>query len=49
MGNITEKDKLFINQAIDLATENVRNGGGPFGAVIVSAGYKKRLCQVGPF
>ena len=38
MGNITEKDKLFINQAIDLATENVRNGGGPFGAVIVKDG-----------
>ena len=32
---ITEKDKAFMQQAIDLSIENVRNGGGPFGAVIV--------------
>lgn len=28
----------FMQRAIDLATENVRNGGGPFGAVIVHDG-----------
>ncbi len=27
--------RLFLQQAIDLASENVFNGGGPFGAVIV--------------
>ena len=30
-----EKDKKFMQQAIDLSIENVKNGGGPFGAVIV--------------
>ena len=38
MNNITEQDKTFIRQAIGLATENVRNGGGPFGAVICRDG-----------
>ena len=28
----------FMRQAIDLAVENVKNGGGPFGAVIVKDG-----------
>jgi tRNA(Arg) A34 adenosine deaminase TadA len=28
----------FMQEAVDLATENVRNGGGPFGAVIVKDG-----------
>ena len=28
----------LMQRAIDLATENVRNGGGPFGAVIVRDG-----------
>lgn len=28
----------FMQRAIDLATENVRQGGGPFGAVIVRNG-----------
>jgi guanine deaminase len=30
--------KAFIQQAIQLALENVQNGGGPFGAVIVKEG-----------
>jgi len=32
---MTQKDKEFMQKAIDLSIENVRNGGGPFGAVIV--------------
>lgn len=28
----------FIEQAVDLATQNVHSGGGPFGAVIVQNG-----------
>jgi tRNA(Arg) A34 adenosine deaminase TadA len=28
----------FMRQAIDLAVENIKNGGGPFGAVIVKDG-----------
>lgn len=32
---MTPKDKQFMQQAIDLSIENVANGGGPFGAVIV--------------
>ena len=35
---ITEKDQQFMQQAIDLSVENVKNGGGPFGAVIVKDG-----------
>ena len=35
---MTEQDKRFIQMAIDLATENVRNGGGPFGAIVVKDG-----------
>jgi guanine deaminase len=27
----------YLDKAIDLATENVRNGGGPFGAIVVTA------------
>lgn len=38
MNEISEKDRIFIGQAIDLATENVKNGGGPFGAVICKGG-----------
>ena len=30
--------KAFMRQAIELAVENVKNGGGPFGAVIVKDG-----------
>ena len=36
--NITEQDKTFMREAIRLADESVRNGGGPFGAVIVKDG-----------
>ncbi len=35
---ITEKDKEFMREAIRLADESVRRGGGPFGAVIVKDG-----------
>lgn len=33
-----DADRKFMRQAIDLSVENVRNGGGPFGAVIVRNG-----------
>lgn len=33
----SSEDK-FMRLAIDLATENIKNGGGPFGAVIVKDG-----------
>ena len=35
---MTRKDKEFMQQAIDLSIEHVKNGGGPFGAVIVENG-----------
>lgn len=35
---ITTQDKAFMREAIRLADESVRNGGGPFGAVIVKDG-----------
>lgn len=35
---INEKDKQFMKTAIELSIENVKNGGGPFGAVIVKDG-----------
>lgn len=35
MKKITEQDKTFMREAIRLADESVKNGGGPFGAVIV--------------
>ena len=38
MMKITAKDKAFMREAIRLADESVRNGGGPFGAVIVKDG-----------
>ena len=34
----TQSDEKFMQQAIDLSIENVANGGGPFGAVIVKDG-----------
>lgn len=34
----TEDDRRFMQMAIDLSIENVANGGGPFGAVIVRDG-----------
>ena len=36
--HITEQDKEFRREAIRLADESVKNGGGPFGAVIVKDG-----------
>ena len=36
--DISEEDARFMQMAIDLSIENVRNGGGPFGAVIVRDG-----------
>ena len=36
--NITADDRRFMQMAIDLSIENVANGGGPFGAVIVREG-----------
>lgn len=38
MMNITDEDCRFMQMAIDLSIENVRRGGGPFGAVIVRDG-----------
>ena len=35
---MTDTDRKFMRQAIDLSIENVRNGGRPFGAVIVRNG-----------
>ena len=35
---ITDNDRAFLRMACDLATENVVQGGGPFGAVIVKDG-----------
>ncbi len=34
----SEQDYKFMQKAIDLSIENVANGGGPFGAVIVCNG-----------
>ena len=34
----SKEDEKFMQQAIDLSIENVANGGGPFGAVIVRNG-----------
>lgn len=34
----TTDDRRFMQMAIDLSVENVANGGGPFGAVIVRNG-----------
>jgi len=35
---MTSNDALFLGRAIELATENVANQGGPFGALIVRDG-----------
>ena len=35
---VNDDDKRFMQMAIDASVENVRNGGGPFGAVIVKDG-----------
>jgi tRNA(Arg) A34 adenosine deaminase TadA len=34
MGN----DKLFLRRAIDIAVSGIKNGGGPFGAVVIKDG-----------
>ncbi|MBQ7811927.1 MAG: nucleoside deaminase [Bacteroidales bacterium] len=36
--DFSKEDALFMQQAIDLSVQNVENGGGPFGAVIVKDG-----------
>jgi guanine deaminase len=36
-GFATDADRAFLERAIALATENVAAGGGPFGALVVSA------------
>ena len=36
--NFTFEDEKFMQMAIDLSIDNVANGGGPFGAVIVRDG-----------
>lgn len=36
--SITDHDRVFMKMACDLACENVKRGGGPFGAVIVRDG-----------
>ncbi len=35
---MAQSEKEFMSEAIRLATESVKNGGGPFGAVIVKDG-----------
>ncbi len=35
---VTAQDERFMQMAIDLSVENVANGGGPFGAVVVRNG-----------
>jgi tRNA(Arg) A34 adenosine deaminase TadA len=30
-----ENDKIFLRRAIEIASENIKEGGGPFGAVVV--------------
>ena len=34
----TAEDRRFMQMAIDISVENVKSGGGPFGAVIVRNG-----------
>jgi guanine deaminase len=36
-GFATDADRAFLERAVALATENVAAGGGPFGALVVSA------------
>ncbi len=36
--NFSAEDERFMQMAIDLSVENIDNGGGPFGAVIVKNG-----------
>lgn len=37
-GFASDADRAFLHRAVALATENVANGGGPFGAIVVDAG-----------
>ena len=39
-GDIHEDDERWLARAIDLATANVADGGGPFGAVVVRDGVE---------
>lgn len=34
----SKEDATYMQMAIDLAVDNVGQGGGPFGAVVVSGG-----------
>ena len=36
---ITQQDREFMREAIRLASDSVRQGGGPFGAVVVKDGH----------
>ena len=36
-GFATDADRAFLQRAVDLATANVADGGGPFGAIVVDA------------
>jgi guanine deaminase len=36
-GFATDADRAFLQRAVDLATQNVAAGGGPFAALVVSA------------
>ena len=36
-GFASDADRAFLQRAVDLATANVGNGGGPFGAIVVDA------------
>lgn len=38
MKNITDEDRRFMQMAIQLSVDNIDEGGGPFGAVIVKDG-----------
>ncbi|AKB78178.1 tRNA-specific adenosine-34 deaminase [Methanosarcina horonobensis HB-1 = JCM 15518] len=35
---MSEKDLMFVRRAIELSLENVKRGGGPFGAVVTKNG-----------
>ena len=37
-GFASDADRAFLQRAVDLATANVADGGGPFGAIVVDAG-----------
>jgi guanine deaminase len=37
-GFATDADTAFLARAVELATQNVAEGGGPFGALVVDAG-----------